>query len=87
MCSWSAPAHARARPTAGRRRSGRGTSPSWTGATMRRWFSTGTRRNRYMVDRSARLLAVYDGEPKGGTAQTLAYALRKGLHVTILELE
>ena len=44
-------------------------------------------RNRYMVDRSARLLAVYDGEPKGGTAQTLAYALRKGLHVTILELE
>ena len=45
------------------------------------------RRNRYMVDRSARLLAVYDGEPKGGTAQTLAYALRKGLHVTILELE
>ena len=45
------------------------------------------RRNRYMVDRSARLLAVYDGEPKGGTAQTLAYALRKGLHVTLLELE
>ena len=45
------------------------------------------RRNRYMVDRSARLLAVYDGVPKGGTAQTLAYALRKGLHVTILELE
>ena len=36
-------------------------------------------RNRYMVDRSARLLAVYDGVPKGGTAQTLAYALRKGL--------
>ena len=45
------------------------------------------RRNRYMVDRSARILAVYDGVPKGGTAQTLAYALRKGLHVTILDLE
>ena len=45
------------------------------------------RRNRYMVDRSGRSLAVYDGVPKGGTAQTLAYALRKGLHVTILELE
>ena len=45
------------------------------------------RRNRYMVDRSARLLAVYDGVPQGGTAQTLAYALRKGLHVTLLELE
>ena len=43
------------------------------------------RRNRYMVDRSARLLAVYDGVPKGGTAQTLAYALRKGLAVTILD--
>lgn len=42
------------------------------------------RRNRYMVDRSARLLAVYDGVPKGGTAQTLAYALRKRLTVTIL---
>ena len=45
------------------------------------------RRNRYMVDRSARLLAVYDGVPQGGTAQTLAYALQKGLHVTLLELE
>ena len=45
------------------------------------------RRNRYMVDRSSRLLAVYDGIPKGGTAQTLTYALRKGLHVTILPPE
>ena len=42
------------------------------------------RRNRYMVDRSALVLSVYDGVPKGGTAQTLAYALRKGLAVTIL---
>ena len=45
------------------------------------------RRNRYMVDRSARIVAVYDGVPKGGTAQTLTYALQKGLHVTRLELE
>lgn len=45
------------------------------------------RRNRYMVDHSARLLAVYDGVPKGGTAQTLAYALRRGCAVTILDLE
>ena len=44
------------------------------------------RRNRYMVDRSSRLLAVYDGVPKGGTAQTLSYALSRGLHVTILKL-
>ena len=45
------------------------------------------RRNRYMVDRSARIIAVYDGVPKGGTAQTLAYALRCGLETDILELE
>ena len=45
------------------------------------------RRNRYMVDRSARVIAVYDGIPKGGTAQTLAYALRRGLETDILEIE
>ena len=43
------------------------------------------RRNRYMVDRSSRLLAVYDGVPRGGTAQTLAYAMRSGLAVHILQ--
>ena len=45
------------------------------------------RRNRYMVDRSARIIAVYDGVPGGGTAQTLAYALRQGLETDILPLE
>ena len=45
------------------------------------------RRNRYMVDRAARIIAVYDGVPKGGTAQTLAYALRRGLEVDIIPLE
>lgn len=45
------------------------------------------RRNRYMVDRSGRIIAVYDGVPKGGTARTLAYALRQGLEVCILEPE
>ncbi len=40
------------------------------------------RRNRYMVDRSSRLIAVYNGAPKGGTFQTLArhtleYAIRQ----------
>jgi len=45
------------------------------------------RRNRYMVDRSARIIAVYNGVPKGGTAQTLAYALQKGLPADILDLE
>ena len=45
------------------------------------------RRNRYMVDRSSRLIAVYNGVPKGGTAQTLAYALKKGLDTVIIDLE
>ena len=45
------------------------------------------RRNRYMVDRSSRIIAVYDGVPKGGTAQTLAYALRRGLTADILSVE
>ena len=45
------------------------------------------RRNRYMVDRSSRLIAVYNGVPKGGTAQTLAYAMKRGLETCILSLE
>lgn len=45
------------------------------------------RRNRYMVDRSSRLIAVYSGAPKGGTFQTLAYAMKKGLDIHILDLE
>ena len=43
-------------------------------------------RNRYMVDRSVRLIAVYDGAPKGGTFNTLAYAMRQGLKIDILEV-
>lgn len=42
------------------------------------------RRNRYMVDHAARLIGVYDGVSKGGTAQTVLYALRKGLHLNLL---
>ncbi|MBD5155918.1 MAG: DUF1273 domain-containing protein [Oscillibacter sp.] len=34
------------------------------------------RRNRYMVDHSALVIAVYDGTP-GGTRRTLEYALRQ----------
>ena len=45
------------------------------------------RRNRYMVDRSQRIIAVYNGVPKGGTFQTLAYAMKKGLDTHILDLE
>lgn len=45
------------------------------------------RRNRYMVDRSAQVLSVYNGVPKGGTAQTLAYALRRQVEITLIDLE
>lgn len=45
------------------------------------------RRNRYMVDHSARIIAVYNGVPRGGTAQTLLYAMRRGLETHILPLE
>ena len=45
------------------------------------------RRNRYMVDRSALVISVYNGEPRGGTAQTLAYAMRQGVRTNILQLE
>ncbi len=43
------------------------------------------RRNRYMVDRSSLLLAVYDGQP-GGTMSTLLYAGRQGLKTLIIDL-
>ena len=43
------------------------------------------RRNRYMVDRSALLIAVYDGM-LGGTMYTLTYAMRQGLDVKILDI-
>ena len=45
------------------------------------------RRNRYMVDRSSRLIAVYDGDPQGGTFQTLSYAMSLGKGVAIVDTE
>lgn len=44
------------------------------------------RRNRYMVDHSARIVAVYDGT-MGGTMRTLLYAQRKGLDTVIIDLD
>ena len=38
-----------------------------------------------MVDRSALLIAVYDGTPQGGTLNTLAYAMRRGVETFLLE--
>ncbi len=46
-----------------------------------------SRRNRYMVDHAARVIALYDGRPRGGAAQTLAYALQKKLEIDILPVE
>ena len=37
------------------------------------------RRNRYMGDHAALLLAVHNGQP-GGTRRTMEYAMRRGLH-------
>ena len=42
------------------------------------------RRDRYMVDRSARIIAVYGGL-LGGTMYTLTYAMRQGLETVILD--
>ena len=39
------------------------------------------RRNRYMVDQSQRVIAVYDGRPTGGTAATVRYAKGKDVRV------
>ncbi len=44
------------------------------------------RRNRYMVDASAYLVAAYNGSP-GGTRSTLLYAMRQGLQILELPLE
>lgn len=43
-----------------------------------------SRRNRYMVDKSSLLLAVYDGQPSGGTLYTLLYAQRSGTRTELL---
>lgn len=42
------------------------------------------RRNRYMVDSSGLIIAVFDGAP-GGTLNTLRYAFRAGLKIIKLE--
>ena len=43
-------------------------------------------RNRYMVDASRVLVAVYSGEP-GGTRSTMLYAMRQGLEIIELSVE
>lgn len=45
------------------------------------------RRNRYMIDRSEAVLCAYDGNPQGGTAKTIAYAMKQNLRIVILSLQ
>ena len=40
--------------------------------------------NRYMVDNSDVLIAIYNGEPGGGTAYTVKYALQQGKEIIII---
>ena len=42
------------------------------------------KRNRYLVDHAACLLAVYNGEWRGGTAMTVRYAGKLGREVIVL---
>lgn len=44
------------------------------------------RRNRYMADASAVLIAAYNGSP-GGTRSTLLYAIRQGLQIIEIPVE
>ena len=44
------------------------------------------RRNRYMADASAVLIAAYNGSP-GGTRSTLLYAMRQGLEIIEIPVE
>ncbi len=41
-------------------------------------------RNRYMVDSCDLLIAVYNGQEKGGTAYTVNYAMKQGKEVVII---
>ena len=54
---------------------------------LQRDYSPGCmqRRNRYMVERSSLLLAVYDGMP-GGTMNTILLARRSGCRVITIEI-
>ncbi len=42
-------------------------------------------RNRFLVDHAAALLAVYNGERRGGTAATVRYAQRMDREVTVID--
>ena len=43
-------------------------------------------RNRYLVDHADRIIAVCGASETGGSAGTLAYAKKRGLHTTIIDI-
>jgi len=43
-------------------------------------------RNRYMVNQSSRVIAVYDGREKGGTLSTMRYAYCLNREVRIIHI-
>ena len=42
-------------------------------------------RNRFLVDHAAALLAVYNGERRGGTAATMRYAQKMGREIITID--
>ena len=44
------------------------------------------KRNRYMVDKSELVIAVFNGIEKGGTWYTISYAKRENKHIEIIDL-
>ncbi len=44
-------------------------------------------RNRYMVDSSNRVIAVYDGRKNGGTAATVNYARQLGKEIAFIDFD
>ena len=44
------------------------------------------RRNRYMVDHSTEMIAIYNGEKSGGTYYTINYAVKQGRNVVVFDV-
>jgi len=42
-------------------------------------------RNRFMVEYASTLLAVYNGEQRGGTAATVRYAQKMGREIIVID--
>ena len=42
-------------------------------------------RNRFLVEHASTLLAVYNGEQRGGTAATMRYAQKMGREIVVID--